>query len=212
MPVEVKGLDETLKALRQFEPDMAKNLNKEIRAAMTPVAKKAQSFVPSEIGGLSNWGFSSKGKKITARSSAFAQVGRFPKFNSSIVRRGIKITLGATRPNRNGFITFYRISNITAAGAIIETAGRKSGSRGQPWDPTDSDHDVSHSRNPNAGAWFISHMPQHLVGQKNMRGRLIYKAFEEDQGKAKARVMKALDKTIEDFKIKSRSKISRSFK
>jgi len=33
MPVEDKGLDETLKALREFEPDLATNLTKEVRAA-----------------------------------------------------------------------------------------------------------------------------------------------------------------------------------
>jgi len=36
MPVEVKGLDEVLKAMRQFEPDLAKNLNKQVRAALSP--------------------------------------------------------------------------------------------------------------------------------------------------------------------------------
>jgi len=40
MPVEVKGLDEVLKAMRQFEPDLAKNLNKQVRAALSPVQKK----------------------------------------------------------------------------------------------------------------------------------------------------------------------------
>ena len=42
MPVEVKGLDEVLKAMRQFEPDLAKNLNKQVRAALAPVQKKAR--------------------------------------------------------------------------------------------------------------------------------------------------------------------------
>jgi hypothetical protein len=205
MPVEVKGLDATLKALRAFEPEMAKNLNKEVRAALTPVTKKAQGFVPGDISGLSNWGFSNKGKKITARSSAFAQVGRFPKFNSSIVRRGLKISLSKTRPNRSGFSTFYRISNITAAGAIMETAGRKSGSAGQPWNPASSSHDVSHSLNPNAGAWFIAHMPQSLSGSGKKRGSLLYKAYDQDKGKALAKTLKALDTTIAEFKLKSKA-------
>ena len=39
MPIEISGLDETLKAMRQFEPDLANNLNKEIRAALTPIQR-----------------------------------------------------------------------------------------------------------------------------------------------------------------------------
>ena len=193
MPVEVKGLDETLKALRAFEPDMAKNLNKEVRAALTPVTKKAQGFVPGDIPGLSNWGFSSKGKKITAQSSAFAQIGRFPKFNASIVRRGIKISLSKTRPNRSGFSTFYRISNITAAGAIMETAGRKTKGKG-------------------SGVWFIDHMPQGLSGSGKMRGSVLYKAFNEDQGKALAKTLKALDTTIAEFQKKAKAHSSKVMK
>jgi len=205
MPVEVKGLEQTLKAIRQFEPDMAKNLNKEIRAALTPVQKKAQGFVPDLVSGLSNWGFSSNSKKITSQSSAFAQQGHFPKFNSSIVKRGIKIFLGKTRPNRNGFSTFYRISNVTAAGAIMETAGRKSGSFGQPWNPASASHNVSHSRNPKAGAWFIAHMPEKQLGAGKMRGSLIYRAYDQDQGRALAQTMKALDTTILEFKINAKA-------
>ena len=208
MPVEVKGLDETLKALRQFEPDLAKNLNREIRAALTPVQKKAQGFVPNEIPGLSNWTFATQGKKITAESSAFA-VKEFPKFNAAIVRRGIKLFIGRTKPNRNGFITFYRISNITAAGAIMETAGRKSGKSGQPWDRKSKSHNYSHSLNPKAGEHFIESMGEHLEGTGMMRGRLIYRAWHENEGKALARTMKAVDATIMQFQRRANAQTLR---
>ena len=125
MPVEIKGLTETLSAMRKFEPDLAKNLNKEVRAALTPVQKKAQGYFPNEIAGLSNWMLKTKGRKINSQTSAFAAVGHFPRYNRAIAARGIKIFLGRTKPNSRGFVTHYRISNLTAAGAIYETAGRK---------------------------------------------------------------------------------------
>lgn len=209
MPVEVKGLDEVLKALRQFEPDLAKSLNKQVRAALTPVQKKAQGYVPTDLPGLSNWTFSSKGKKINKQNSAFGTVGHFPKFNASIVRRGIKVVIGKSKPNRNGFVTYYRISNITAAGAIMETAGRANPS-GQPWNPDSKSHSYSHSRNPDAGLHFINSMGGRLKGDKqSMRGRLIYRAFTEDEGKAIASTMRALDMAIAVFHRRAQSQVLR---
>lgn len=208
MPVEVKGLDEILKAMRQFEPDLEKNLNKQIRAALTPVQKAAQGYVPDELPGLSNWTFSSKGKKISKQTSAFAQQGHFPKFNAGIVRRGIKISLGKSRANRNGFSTFYRISNTTAAGAIMETSGRKNPA-GQPWNPKSGSHNYSHSRNPDAGLHFINSMGGRLQGSNKMRGRLIYRAFNENEGQAVATVMRAIDMTIAVFERRAQAQTLR---
>ena len=202
MPVEVKGLDETLKAMRQFEPDLAINLNKQVRAALQPVQKEARALVPSTISGLSRWNFSQSGRKITAKSSAFAQVGRFPKFNASVVKRNIKITIGKTKRNRSGFISFYRISNITAAGAIMETAGRKNPS-GQPWDRKNKSHSFSHSRNPGAGQHFIDALGRNMVGSGKSRGRILYKAWNENEGKALTTTIKAVEMTVAQFKRRS---------
>ena len=208
MPVEVKGLAETLSALRQFEPDLAKNLNKEVRAALTPVQKKAQSYFPSEVAGLRNWMLQTKGRKINKQTSAFAAVGHFPRFNSAIAKRGIKVYIGRTKPNRNGFVTFYQLRNATAAGAIMETAGRKHPS-GQPWNPKSKSHNYSHSRNPEAGLHFINSMGGRLVGDGKKRGRILYRAWNEDQGKALTRVMKALDTTVVQFRRRSESQVFR---
>ena len=211
MPVEVKGLDETLKALREFEPDLAKNLTKEVRAALTPVQKKAQGYLPDTLSGLSNWAFSAKGRKITPQSSAFAQRGHFPKFNASIARRGIKVLLGRTKPNNNGFIAIYRISNTTTAGAIFETAGRVN-PNGQPWDPTSSSKRYSHSKNPNAGKHFIESIAGDMEGKGKGRGRVLYKAWQQDEGKALAQTMKAIDETVAMFTRRSQAQTLRKIK
>jgi hypothetical protein len=218
LPVEIKGLDETLKAMRKFEPDLAKNLNKEVRALLTPIQKTAQSYVPSTVSGLSNWMLSSSKKKITKETSSFNK-GTFPKFNSSLVRRGIKIYIGRTKPNTSGFVSFYRITNTTAAGAIMETSGRV-----HP-DGRQSTHTVminkrfnpialkvhstkdSQSNNPDAGRHFVHSMPGELKGKGKMRGRLIYRAFEEDYGKTTARLVKAVEKTVAQFERRSQAQV-----
>jgi hypothetical protein len=201
MPVEIKGLSETLSAMRKFEPDLAKNLNKEVREALTPVKKKAQGFFPSEIVGLSNWMLATKGRKISKETSAFAAVGHFPRYNRSIAARGIKIFLGKTRPNSKGFVTHYRISNITAAGAIYETAGRKNGQSRRKYKST----------NPNAGAQFIAAINSNqMAGEGFKRGRALYKAWDEDQGKAFGHVIKAVDATILQFHARAKATLKKA--
>jgi hypothetical protein len=90
-----------------------------------------------------------------------------------------------------------RVVNATAAGAIFETAGRKSGSKGQPWDRNSSSHNYSHSINPNAGAWFINQVGNKgtMTGEGARRGRLIYRAFAEDQGKIQVHILAAINRT-----------------
>ena len=209
LPVEIKGLAETLAAMRQFEPDLAKNLNKEVRAALTPIQKKAQGYIPATLPGLSNWLLKTKGRKINAQTSAFAAVGHFPKFNSGIAKRGIKVHIGRTTPNRNGFVTFYQLQNNSAAGAIMETSGRRHPA-GQPWDPKNKSHDYSHSRNPGAGLHFNNSMGGRMVGTGKLRGRVLYRAWNEDQGKALNHVYKAVNATIVQFGKRSEAQVFRS--
>jgi len=47
MPVAIKGVRETVKALRKIDPEMLKEMNKEVRAAMVPIRDKARGFAPS---------------------------------------------------------------------------------------------------------------------------------------------------------------------
>ena len=199
MPIAISGIAETLSAMRKFEPDLAANLNKQVRAALTPVQKEARAYFPADISGLSNWMLVTKGRKITKSSSAFATVGRFPRYNKAIAARGIKIFIGATKPNARGFSTQYRISNLTAAGAIYETAGRAHGKSRRQYK----------SNNPKAGAHFIASMNEPLVGKGKMEGRALYRAWDENQGRAFMDVLKAVNATILQFKRRSEAQTLR---
>jgi len=201
MPVEIKGLDSTLKAMQKFEPELAKNLNKQLRAAMTPVQKEARALVPMSLSGLSHWTIQSSGKKINAQTSVFATIGHFPKFNSGQVVKGMKIIVGKSKPNRNGFAMYSRIVNSSRAGAIMETAGRTN-PNGRPWNPTSKgsgSSKYSHSKNPHAGEWFINHMHGGLKGQGAKKGRLLYRAYAENKGYALNTIEMAMKTTIFQF-------------
>ena len=121
MPVEVKGIVEAQKALKQFAPDLFKEMNKEIRNAMRVVVKDAQSQVPSSIQGLSGW--QDQGKVVVSRTAG--KTRGFPKYNGLVIRKGLGYSLGRSRRNSAGFVNIYKLFNRSAAGAIYETAGRK---------------------------------------------------------------------------------------
>lgn len=209
MPVEVRGVKELKRALGSYEPDLKKNLNNEVRAFLTPVVKSAKAYVPNTRSGLSNW-FIKPQKKITKKTSAFRR-GSFPFFNANQVKSGIKAQLSPTKPNRAGFITNYAIVNTSAAGAIYETAGRANPG-GRP-----TSHEItigkrhnggrkinvhstkdSQSNNPGAGLHFINSMAM-MKGKDKMRGRLIYKAWAENEGRALKDVIRAVEKTAVQF-------------
>jgi len=195
VPVQVQGINELRSALRHFAPDMEKNLNKEVRATLQPIVKEAKGYVRTPA--LSHWVFKGKASGIRRETSVFRK-GRFPLFNASAVRAGIVAVLTPTKRNRNGFVTAYSIQNRSAAGAIMETAGRKN-PNGQPWKKNSASHKYSHSNNPGAGKHFIDSMGGEFKGQGKQRGRLIYRAWDENQGRALGQIMKAIDATIIQF-------------
>jgi hypothetical protein len=191
MPVEVKGLVETRVALKKFAPDLYKEMNKEIRTALKIVVKDAQSLVTPNVNGLFNW--QDKGNVVKSRTS---RDEAFPKYNPLVIRKGLTYSIGATRRNSAGFVSFYRLLNKSRAGSIIETAGRKN-FNGDP---------SSQSNNPNAGAHFNRAIQGTYGGFKQTgrrntdKGRLLYAAYFRDQGKVIDSVMKAISKAQTTYK------------
>ena len=203
MPVQVQGIVELRTALKQLAPDLERNMQREIRAAMQPVVREAKALVPSEIVGLrKGWLDKGRSRKITAGSSMFAR-RQFPKFNAANVRAGIVFSTRPTKRNLHGFTTAYSIKNLDPAGAIYELAGRTN-PEGQDWvgPKGSSNHSYSHSNNRDAGQHFINSMGRIGMSnaKRNMRGRLIFKAWNDNQGKALAKAIKAVDETAKSFK------------
>jgi hypothetical protein len=216
MPVEVKGAVELRKALREFTPDLAKETQKEIAGILKPITSKARGFIPSSAP-LSGWSKSGAGAWGTNRV-----------WSTGEAKRGIGYKTTPSKPNRSGFRSLARIVNASASGSIYETAGRlnpngrpqakiykvvapghvnygkniRSGNKGE-----------SLSNNPNAGKQFIDAMDrtgrivdayQRGEGQagrasRKMKGRAIFRAWKEDQGKATAAVIKAIEKSKSEF-------------
>lgn len=195
MSVTLDGVKETLRAIRKIDPELLKEMNKEIKGVMIPIRDKARGYAPSPIpGNLYNWNEGTKGRKITARNSAFrtfnteGRLRMFPLYDAASATKGVYYTAAPSRRNKNGWSSQYIIANASASGSIYETAGRKN----------PGGDSKSRSNNPGAGAHFISRMGP-LYGEGNSRGRMIFRAWAEDQGKAQAAVVRAIENTIAAF-------------
>lgn len=188
MRVEIEGVKQTRKAIRAFAPDLNKELNAELRAALAPIARKARGFVTAESP-MSGWA-----------GRSFSE-GRFPIYNARTITSGIGFSTKQGKTTRSGFTSNAKLFNKSVAGAIYETAGRTN-PQGQPWVGPKAggvSKKVSRSNNPEAGQKFIENLPP-LVNSLKGRGRLILRAWAQDQGKAYGAAIKAIDKAERAFK------------
>lgn len=197
MQVEILGNADFRKALRRFAPDLEKTLRLEMRKALSPIAKKAKGYAPSNGEVLSGW-----------RARSFNE-GFFPTYNASTVKAAIGYSTSVGKVNSRGFSSMATVFNNSRAGAIYESAGRN-GSQGQPWVGPNgpSGHKFSHSRNPKAGEQFIAAMPE-LTGSLKGRGRLIFRAWAENRGVAEGAVNKAISKAEMGLAARSKAKTLR---
>ena len=197
MPVKLDGALEIQLALKEFTPNLAKEQSRELRKAAASVVTKARGLVPNNSEVLSGWIKEGLSEGINYRP--------FPTFDSSTVKRGIKFTDRPTKVNRSGYVYLARIVNLSAAGAIFETAGRRhpNGRDPQPKGTSYNKKEYNTSLNPKAGKQFIDNLNglgriknarYGSVGKTgmNMAGRLIYSAWADDQGKVNAAVIKAI--------------------
>jgi hypothetical protein len=188
MPVVVNGVKQLQKAMREVEPELNKQMAKDIKTAMLIVRDKARGYLPQQSEVLSGWG------KPTS-SSGIINYRPFPAYDYSLAKSLIKYNAGTNKRNRRGFAAAFYVANISAPGAIFETAGRKN-RRGAP---------DSQSINPNAGIQFIESAESisQMKGEGKQRGRLIYRAWFEESNKVIPAVVKAINTVAIDFKNKT---------
>jgi hypothetical protein len=213
MPVELDNAVALSKALKEYAPELAKETQKEIAGHLRKVVNQARGFVPSSSP-LSGWGNA-------------AGIWEYRAFNSGIIKKGLGYSTTPTKPNKRGFRSLATIFNKSAAGAIYETAGRKN-PQGLPpaqrvkkyrdgkfiteWQ---SDKTVNKSANPNAGRQFIGALPPLVDSQQSnsagrrtrkTKGRLLFRAWANDQGKTTAAVVKAIQASNERVVKKSNAR------
>jgi len=194
MPTEVVGALALRKALRTYAPDLATELRREVAAALKPVVATARGFIPSDSSIMSGW-----------QRRSFSEA-KFPMYDANVIRKGISYKTSPSRANSRGFSALAAIENKSALGAIVETAGRKNPG-GQPWVGPGKNvrqKRYSHSVNPGAGAQFNKNLGpiygiKKTSGIGDKRGRLIYRAWNEQNGKVIAAYFKAVESVTAKF-------------
>jgi hypothetical protein len=162
MPTEIKGVIGLRRALKNFEPDLAKETTKQLGAFLRPVVVTARGYMPSDSNVPSGW--------LKREGAEGRWANRF--YNQSAAKKGIKYKTTPSKANRSGFTSLASILNTNIGGAIYETAGRKAGITGN----------------------FTPKLGGTIVGPKQkMQGRAMFAAYAQDQGKAKAHIIKALE-------------------
>jgi hypothetical protein len=222
MPTEVKGAIALRKALREFTPDLAKETQKEIAAILKPITAKARGFIPSSAP-LSGWAKSGNGtwgNRAWSSSEAKRGVG-YKTSPSKPNRSGFRALARIVNASPSGSI--YETAGRLNPGGRPQAKMRQvnipssNPAIGMHSYETSTGKNVGKSNNPNAGQQFVDAMNrtspivnayQRQTGQagrasRKMKGRAIFRAWAEDQGKANAAVIKA----IEDSKVKFEQRV-----
>lgn len=229
MRVELSGVKQTRKAIKNFAPDLNKELNNELKLILRPIVAKARGFIPATAP-ISGWG------KTTSNS-------KFPVYNALEAKAKIGFTTRPGKTTKSGFTSNAQIYNRSAAGSIYETAGRVNPNGREQYVPgqglvyrtsgskysgaafqinfnqTNKSKNQGASRNPEAGSLFVQALNQEgqivdaytrIPGasgraSRKMKGRAIFRAWKEDQGKAYGAALKAIDNSTRKFEERAKT-------
>jgi hypothetical protein len=188
MPTVVKGVTEARRVLSKVSPELYKQMNARITVGLKDVQNLARSEVVDNIFGLRN--FTDTG---VVRESRTSRARAFPMYNAALVRKGLTYSIGKQKRTNNGFTALYSMLNKSAAGAIIETAGRLN-----PYGD-----ERSQSNNKDAGAHFINAITgtfgdlQQTGKTRKTQGRLMGDAVSQRKAKLTHEILRSIDDTIE---------------
>jgi hypothetical protein len=154
----------------------AVELRKALRKFTPDLAKETQKEIKTAIRPISQ---SAKGY-VPDRGSVLSgwlprqmSEGRFPTFNPSEVRSRIGFKTTPSKTNPRGFRAIAQVFNKSRAGSIYERMGKLT---------PDSRFVLNQDGKYRAP----------LKGKDRMQGRLLYRAYDENNGKARNGVLKAI--------------------
>jgi len=184
MPVNVTGVKQLQKTMRQVDKDLNKEMSKNIKQAMLIVRDQARGYLPQQNEVLSGWG------KGTASVDTVKDLkSLFPPYDYGLAKSKVQYSAGQNKANNRGFKAAFYVYNNSRSGAIFETAGRL----GKPRN--------NRSLNTNAPIQFnaAAEMLSSMKGQGKQRGRIIFRAWDETKNKIIPEVLKAIDTVAVKF-------------
>ena len=227
MPVELEGAVQLRIALKRFAPDLSKQTQIEMGTALKTVTQVARGFVPSDGQVLSGWTKNLSGaenfvyRPFPKFNSVQAKAGITYSTSPSKPNRNGFVALARILNKSAGGAIYETAGRKNPQGQpSVERKGLvyRTGSNG-PGDfqinyylpPAAKGKGYNNSANPKAGKQFIDNLnstgqlvnarPKGMVGRPTTKetGRLIYRAWAEDNGRANAAVIKALETSAANF-------------
>ena len=164
-------------------------LRKALRAFAPDLAKETQKEVAGALKPITKTAkgyFPDDGQVLSGWLAREGSQSRFPSYNARIVKAGVGYKTSPSKPNRRGFRSLARVFNKSAAGAIYETMGRK----------TPSSRFVQNQNSKYGSS---------MKGDGKMEGRALFRAYEENNGKARDAVLNAIKSAAD--KLNARAKV-----
>jgi len=98
MPVNVTGVKQLQKAMREVDKDLNKEMSKNIKQAMLIVRDKARSYLPQQNEVLSGWA-----KGTASADTAKDLKSLFPPYDYALAKSKVQYSAGQNRANNRGF-------------------------------------------------------------------------------------------------------------
>lgn len=175
--IRLEGVKDLEQALKLFDVNAYKNLNKAINKAAGTIRKNARGYIGNDIPpGLTNWAKPSTGTGMNGMQS---QGRPFPRYNALEMRQSLRTGKKRTGRTRNGWGQTVFVEQKSPAGNIYEKAGVVAIS-GR----------ANRSRNPNASQEFKQKMQDFYFVRKGI-GRALIRAGIENAGQAKKEIARA---------------------
>lgn len=119
------GIESTLEGLKKFDKDAVKKFNKVINDILSDAQRAARGFVKAEPP-MSGW---KTRDPLSPKKSTRGGAG-WPAYNQGVIQQGIRKSKSQGKVRGDYTTSAGALINESAAGAIIEVAGRKSGGTG----------------------------------------------------------------------------------
>lgn len=178
-PIRLEGVKDLERALKLFDENAYKKLNKTINKAAGVIRKNARGYIPdSPPTGLTNWAKPATGRVMNGIDANNA--GRvFPRWQAGEMRGALRTGKQKSGRTRTGWGQTVYVEQRSPAGNIFEKAGVVL------FNPR-----AQYSRNPMASLDFKARVQEYYFVRKGI-GRALIRAGIENVGQAKKDIARA---------------------
>lgn len=159
------GIEGTLESLKAFDKAAVKSFNAVINSVLADAERAARGFVKPDPP-MRGW---KTVEPLRPKASTREGAG-WPPYNQGVIQQGIRKTRAQGKVRGDFTTSAGALINQSAAGAIIEVAGKKSGGTG-------------------SGIQFIAN----LTDEIKKPSRLIWRSVDERKRSAQVKALAALD-------------------